>query len=466
MSRLVVVSNRVGPLRGAARAGGLAVALADALQRRRGLWFGWSGELAESPAVRARTQTTAGVTRATLDLTQAELDDYYNGFANRCLWPLFHYRLDLAAFDRRFYDGYQRVNRRFAQTLAPLLHDDDLVWVHDYHLLPFAETLREMGAQQKLGFFLHIPFPVRELLTALPSADRLVRALMAYDLIGFQTEGDLQAFRDYVLREAGGIIDGETLRAYGRKVIARAFPIGIDTAQFAQMARSEDARRDAERLKAAIFNRAQIIGVDRLDYTKGLPERFLAYQKLLEDYPDAHGQVSFLQIAPTSRGDVPEYVHIREELETLAGHINGRFAQFDWTPLRYINRAITRRQLAGLYRMSHIGFVTPLRDGMNLVAKEYVAAQDPVDPGVLVLSRFAGCARQMTAALIVNPYDVAGVAEALQTARHMAVEERRERHAELMRGLIENDVSRWCDDFLGVLDRVGPHAPGDAGPSA
>lgn len=454
MSRLVVVSNRVGPLRGTTRAGGLAVALAEALQRRRGLWFGWSGEVAETSEARVQTQTVSGVTRAVLDLSQAEHDDYYNGFANRCLWPLFHYRLDLTAFDRRFYDGYQRVNRRFAQGLAPLLREDDRVWVHDYHLLPFGETLRDMGCRQKLGFFLHIPFPVREIFTALPRHDRLVKALMAYDLLGFQTEGDLQCFTDYVLREAGGTLEGDTLRAYGRTVVARAFPIGIDTAQFARMAQSEEARRDAERLKAAIFNRTQIIGVDRLDYTKGLPERFLSYQKLLEDYPDAHGQVSFLQIAPTSRGDVPEYINIRQELETLAGHINGRFAQLDWTPLRYINRAITRRQLAGLYRMSRIGLVTPLRDGMNLVAKEYAAAQDPADPGVLVLSRFAGSGRQMPAALIVNPYDIAGVAEALQTARHMAIEERRERHADLMRGLLENDVTRWCDDFLAALDHA------------
>jgi len=456
MSRLVVVSNRVGPLRGTARAGGLAVALAEALQRRRGLWFGWSGDVAASDTgePRVQTQTMSGVTRATLDLSQSEHDDYYNGYANRCLWPLFHYRLDLTVFDRRFYDGYQRVNRRFAQGLAPLLRDDDVVWVHDYHLLPFGETLRDMGCQQKLGFFLHIPFPVREIFTALPGHDRLVRALLSYDLIGFQTEGDLQCFRDYVLREAGGRAEGDTLYAYGRKAVARAFPIGIDTEQFAEMASSDEAHRDAERLKAAIFNRTQIVGVDRLDYTKGLPERFLSYEKLLEDYPDTHGQVSFLQIAPTSRGDVPEYISIRRELEALAGHINGRFAQLDWTPLRYINRTITRRQLAGIYRMSRIGLVTPLRDGMNLVAKEYVAAQDPADPGVLVLSRFAGSSWQMPAALIVNPYDIVGVAEALQTARHMSLEERRARHAELMRGLLENDVAHWCEDFLAALDHA------------
>ena len=454
MGRLVAVSNRVGSLRGVTRAGGLAVALTEALQARRGLWFGWSGNVVESAAEHVEQQTINGVTRATVDLTTREHDDYYNGFANACLWPLFHYRLDLASFDRRFYDRYQRVNRRFAQALIPLLRDDDLIWVHDYHLLPFGEMLREAGCQQKLGFFLHIPFPVREIFTTLPMHECLVRALMAYDLVGFQTEADRQCFEDYVLREAGGTRDGDHLSAYGRTVVARAFPIGIDTEQFAAMAGSEEARRDAKRLKAAIFNRVQIIGVDRLDYTKGMPERFNAYEKLLENYPDTHGQVSFLQIAPTSRGEVAEYIHLRQELETMAGHINGRFAQLDWTPLRYINRAITRRQLAGLYRMSRIGLVTPLRDGMNLVAKEYVAAQDPNDPGVLVLSRFAGAARQMPAALIVNPYDAAGVADTLQRARHMDLGERRERHQELMQGLRENDVGQWANTFLGMLERV------------
>lgn len=454
MSRLVVVSNRVGPLRGTTRAGGLAVALADALQKRRGLWFGWSGEVSDSGQGRVQSQTVAGVTRATLDLSTAEHEDYYNGFANRCLWPLFHYRLDLAAFDRRYYDSYQRVNRRFAQALTPLLRDDDLVWVHDYHLLPFGDTLRELGAKQKLGFFLHIPFPVREIFTALPRHDRLVKALFAYDLVGFQTEADLSCFRDYVEREANGRVDGDSLYAYGRKMVAKAFPIGIDTVQFGQMAETDEARRDARRLRAAIFDREQIIGVDRLDYTKGLPERFLAYERLLEDYPDAHGRVSFLQIAPTSRGDVPEYINIRTELEGLAGHINGRFAQLDWTPLRYINRTVTRRQLAGIYRMSRVGLVTPLRDGMNLVAKEYVAAQDPDDPGVLVLSRFAGSAKQMSAALIVNPYDIAAVAEALQMALHMPVEARRERHHELLRSLLAEDVGGWAESFLGVLTRA------------
>jgi trehalose 6-phosphate synthase len=468
MKRLVVVSNRVGPLRGAVRAGGLAVALSAALQQRGGIWFGWSGEVTDQPEPRVKTQASGKVTRATLDLRADEHDDYYNGFANRCLWPLFHFRIDLTAYDRRYYDGYQRVNRHFAHSLWPLLRDDDTLWVHDYHLIAIGENLRAIGAQQRIGFFLHIPFPMREVLATLPHHDRLVQALFAYDLVGFQTEGDLQRFRDYVLREANGSVDGDQFGAYGRTIIARAFPIGVDAQNLAELAAGEEAGLDAQRLRAAIFSRDQIIGVDRLDYTKGLPERFHAYERLLETYPDTHGQVSYLQIAPTSRGEVPEYITLRNELEGLAGRINGRFAQVDWTPLRYLNRAVSRRQLAGIYRASRVGLVTPLRDGMNLVAKEYVAAQDPTNPGVLVLSRFAGAAKQMDAALIVNPYDIAAVADAMQTARCMPLEERRERHTTLMSGLLEYDIIAWCEDYLTQLTKVpvpaSPMRPLPSGP--
>jgi len=457
--RLVAVSNRVVHPRGAARGGGLAVALLDALRERGGLWFGWSGKISGGEAEPRADETTAGPIRlVTVDLTQAEHDDYYNGFANRSLWPLFHLRLDLAAFDRRYFDGYMRVNRRLAHTLWPMLRDSDRLWVHDYHLLPFAEALRERRCRQPIGFFLHIPFPVPEVLSALPHYRELLRALFSYDLLGFQTEDDVQRFRDCVLRECGGRAQGDALTAFGRRLVARAFPIGIDAREFAGLARSPSGLQEGQRARDNARGRTVIIGVDRLDYTKGIPERFCAIERLLESYPDAQGQVELLQIAPTSRGEVPEYMAIREQLEKLAGHINGRFGQLDWTPIRYINRALGRRQLAGLYRASRIGLVTPLRDGMNLVAKEYVAAQDPADPGVLVLSKFAGAARQMQAALIVNPYDMLGVSEALQRARHMAPEERRNRHAELMQGLLRDSADAWRESFLEQLERCSTPA--------
>lgn len=458
MARLVAVSNRVGPIKGAAKAGGLAVALIDALKASKGLWFGWSGKIAEATGG-THSEKGVGLSTLTTDLTPQEHEDYYNGFANRCLWPLFHFRIDLTAYDRRFYDGYRRVNTRFAQTLHPHLKPDDVLWVHDYHLIPFADTLREMGAKQRIGFFLHIPFPSREVVLTLPHQDRLLRALMAYDLLGFHTVRDCERFFDYAVNEIPGAVqEGDTLLAFGRRVRVKAFPIGIDAKEYAEFVWSEDGQRQWQRVKNALRGRAQIIGVDRLDYTKGIPQRFMAYERLLQDDPSSRGRVEFLQVAPLSRETVPEYATLRSELEHLSSRINGAFADVDWTPLRYINRTISRRGLSGLYRASRVGLVTPLRDGMNLVAKEFVAAQDPENPGVLVLSRFAGAAAQMTAAVIVNPYDTVAVAEALQTALNMPLEERQNRHRDLMRGLVEQDIHHWSADFLDTLRAVPAHA--------
>ena len=456
MSRLVIVSNRVGPVRDAARAGGLAVALVDALRARGGLWYGWSGDT-NNQSAGVKVEQAGALQLATADLTEDEYDDYYNGFANRCLWPLFHYRIDLTAFDRRYYEGYRRVNAKFASGLFPLLRKDDTIWVHDYHFLAFGNELRQMGAEQAIGFFLHIPFPSPEVLATLPNHDALVRGLFAYDVLGFQTSRDLERFCDFVVREAGGHVEGDHVTCFGRTIIARAFPIGIDTDGFAKMAaESEDARRQHEKAVRSLRGRAQMIGVDRLDYTKGLPERFQAFERLLDDYPDARGELVYLQIAPTSRGDVQAYREMRQELEGLSGHINGQYGEFDWTPLRYINRAFARRSLAGLYRASKIGLITPLRDGMNLVAKEYIAAQNPEDPGVLILSRFAGAIYQMPEAIAVNPYDIKEVADAIQNARYMSLEERRERFQALFDGLKRDDVAYWRDSFLATLEHEAP----------
>jgi len=452
MTRLVCVSNRVGPIQDVARAGGLAVALVDALRSFEGVWYGWSGRIDDHSGARLSMETSGELALATLDLTSDEYEDYYSGFANRCLWPLFHYRIDLTAFDRKYYQGYLRVNAKFAQGLYPLLQPDDLIWVHDYHFLAFANELRKMGANQPMGFFLHIPFPSKEVLATLPNHDALVRALFAYDVIGFQTKADVARFVDYVVTEAGGRQLGDKVRAFGRTIEVRAFPIGIDADAFAEIAATApEAVSQFNALKTVLEDRVQVIGVDRLDYTKGLPERFQAFERLLEDYPDTRKRVTFLQVAPPSRENVEEYQDIREELEGIAGHINGAYGDVDWTPLRYINRPFARRALAGLFRASKVGLVTPLRDGMNLVAKEFVAAQDPEDPGVLVLSRFAGAAYQMPEALIVNPYDIKGVADALQRARYMSREERVERHTALIEGLQREDVADWRDRFIDAL---------------
>jgi len=454
-ARLVVVSNRVGPVHGGAAAGGLAVGLVDALRESHGVWFGWSGRVGGSAdGNRVRTRDTGALTVATLDLAPDDYQGYYNGFANRCLWPLFHFRVDLSRYDAGEHATYTRVNAQFARQLLPLLASGDRIWVHDYHLFPLAAELRALGARQRLGFFLHVPFPPRDILNTLPVHEALVRALFEYDLVGFQTEQDLQRFFDYVEREAHGHVRGGRVRAYGREIRAGAFPIGIDVENIQRLAVSARSAREIERQRESLHGRSQIIGVDRLDYSKGLLRRLAAYEMLLERHPHTHGQLEFLQIAPVSRGDVPAYRDFRRELEQAASRINGRFARLDWTPVRCLTQSLPRATLAALYRVSRIGLVTPVRDGMNLVAKEYVAAQDPTDPGVLVLSCFAGAAQQMQAALLVNPYDAAATAEALLRARTLSLDERRARHAELMRGLVEYDVRRWRDEFLARL--AGP----------
>ncbi len=453
MSRLVVVSNRVAePSDTKARAGGLAVALLDALSEHGGVWFGWNGKVKPKTNSEPKLNQDGAITFATVDLSRKNYAEYYNGFANRTLWPLFHYRLDLTGFSQQNYSGYLQVNTMFANRLMGLLEDDDLIWVHDYHLIPLGKELRRAGSTQPMGFFLHTPFPAMEILTALPSHRTLVRALCAYDVVGFQTENDLRAFLDYIVHEAnGGIMGNHLVHAFGRTLRVEVFPIGIDTEAFVKAGRMMSHAGKAKRLLERLGDRAWIIGVDRLDYSKGLVERFKSFQRLLETHPEYRGKVTLIQIAPPSRSEVPEYKEIRRTLEAEAGHINGQFADFDWLPINYLNKSYTRHDLVGFFRASRVGLVTPLRDGMNLVAKEYVAAQNPEDPGVLVLSRFAGAARELDAALIVNPFDHDGVAEAISEGLEMPLEERRERWSAMMECLRANTLDVWRDNFLKAL---------------
>jgi trehalose 6-phosphate synthase len=449
--RLVAVSNRVGPVKGAAAAGGLAVALVGALRERGGIWFGWSGRTVGAGKARLHTEKADGITLATIDLSQHDYDGYYNGFSNNCLWPLLHFRIDLIKFERAQLETYWSVNRRFAQSLAKLLRPDDLVWVHDFHLLPLAEELRRQRMRQRIGFFLHTPFPPTEILSTLPVHESLTRALFAYDLIGFQTEDDLARFRDHVVRACGGRARGEKVSAFGREIRVGAFPIGIDVDQFKRYAFTAPGNKEYARMRKVLRGRDQFIGVDRLDYSKGLLRRMDAFGRYLESHPRAHGKVILLQVAPVSRGSIESYRNFRQELDREAARVNGRFARFDWTPVHYLNRALPRRTLAGLYRASRVGIVTPMRDGMNLVAMEYLAAQDAANPGVLVLSRFAGAAQYLREALLVNPYDGEETAEAMHLAREMTLQERRRRHEALMRRLEAHNVDDWRRDFVNAL---------------
>jgi trehalose 6-phosphate synthase len=453
LSRLVVVSNRVGVPDGSARAGGLEVAIRAALKRRGGLWFGWSGRVCEKKTDPPKRIDQDNISYVTVDLLQDDYDEFYNGFANRVLWPILHYRLDLAEFTRRDLGGYFRVNEYFARHLEDELEADDTIWVHDYHLIPFAKALRERGHKNRIGFFIHIPCPPPEILTALPNHEQLIPALCAYDLVGFQTAVDAANFSRYLADECGlERIDDDTFAYEGRSVRVGVFPVGVETEAFQRLARRAIESAFVQDVTDSLGGQAMIIGVDRLDYTKGIPERMAAFERFLINFPEWRNKVAYLQITPRSRSGIPEYADISRQVSGAVGRINGNFGEASWTPLRYINKAHSRTALAGLYRGARAALVTPLRDGMNLVAKEYVAAQDPHNPGVLVLSRFAGAARELTAALMVNPYDHEGVAIAINRALSMPLGERRERQAQNYRVLMANDITHWAERFLALLE--------------
>ena len=454
MSRLVVVSNRVAPItEGEPTAGGLAVGVLDALKQQGGIWFGWSGEITGEVASTANPGQTIGpITVFTVGLSRRDYDEFYRGFANGALWPTLHYQIGHARFDWKEFRGYRRVNALFARSLAALVRPDDMIWAHDYHLFCLAEALREAGLTNRVGLFLHTPFPAPAVFMTNPAHAELIRAMCRFDLLGFQTEPDRSAFADYVLREADGTALGDgRLHAFGRTVKTGVYPIGVHVDEARSEAEAPANRRYASRLRANLAGRKLILSVDRLDYSKGLPQRFAAFERFLEEFTARQGNVVFMQIAPPSRSDIQTYREIRHELEAEAGRINGRFAEVDWVPLRYLNRSFTRSALMPLYAEAQLGLVTPLRDGMNLVAKEYVAAQDPADPGVLVLSQFAGAARELDAALIVNPFDEAGVAAALDRGLAMQLAERRERHAAMLQVMRRNSLDAWRDRFEADL---------------
>jgi trehalose 6-phosphate synthase len=440
--------------RGGKSTGGLAVGLMAAFKEEGGLWFGWSGTTTAKEPGETKISTSGKTRFATIDLNEHEHEAFYNGFSNNTLWPLFHFLLAFFKYSRAEYDAYRRVNRFFARRLVPLLRPDDVIWVHDYHLIPLAHELRSAGVDQPIGFFLHVPFPNFDLLRALPCYDEILEALCDYDVVGLQTSRDLWSFHECLSqRHIGGEILGEgRVRAFGREFTAGAFPIGVDAGQCRALAGENPERPQLTRMRNSLRDRKLIIGVDRLDYSKGLELRFRAYESLLANHPTTRGQVVYLQIAPPTRSDIRTYDEIRQELEQAAGNINGRFAEIDWVPIRYLNRAYDRSALMSLLRMARVGLVTPIRDGMNLVAKEYVASQDPDDPGVLVLSKLCGAAIELgDGAVLINPYDKEGVAEGLQRAIDMPLEERRERHVAMYDILKRNDVHTWCRRFIDAL---------------
>ena len=453
--RLIIVSNRVAmPKKDGAAAGGLAVGVLAALEEHGGVWFGWNGKLVESSEPGPPEVTKKGnIDYATISLNETDYERYYNGYSNKVLWPICHYLLDFLRYDSADFDAYRRVNAQFARKLAGLIKPNDLIWVHDYHLIPLAGELRNAGFRNPIGFFLHTPFPCYEALRAVPGHEYLLRSMCAYDVIGFQTNRDLVAFESCV-REP--IVNAEldhqhVIRIAGEEVIADVFPIGVDVDGIADLAREAANHKRVKKLRKSLGGRDLIIGVDRLDYSKGLTQRFLSYERLLERYPNAQQNVSLMQVAPPTRTGVRAYDDIRSELEQVSGRINGRFSETDWIPIRYLNKGVARKPLMGMFRLAKVGLVTPVRDGMNLVAKEFLVSQDPDDPGVLVLSGMAGAAAELDDAVIVNPYDRDDVADGIATALNLSVGERKERHARMMATLRKNDINAWRTRFVDAL---------------
>lgn len=451
MARLVIVSNRV-PLPGKGpQAGGLAVVLKDIVKPGT-LWFGWSGRTGAHDGEDAKFAVDDGVSYATIDLAEETYKNFYVGMSNGALWPLFHFRLNQIDFCRKNFEGYRKANETFAKALAKLLLPDDIIWVHDYHFIPLAAHLRTLGVHNRIGFFLHVPFVPASVFAVMPPAESLLRDMCAYDLVGFQTETHRLDFFDCVRRLLKFHIDPKgTISAPLRTLATVVSPVGIEPEQFRRQAESSAKGRNGRRLKESLGDRSLMIGADRLDYSKGLPNRFEAFNRLLARFPEHLSRVHFLQIAAPSREDVAEYQALRPVLNRMAGEVNARHGSFDWVPLRYMSQGLARSTLAGFYRLARVGVVTPFCDGMNLVAHEYLAAQDATDPGVLLLSRFAGSASYLKDALIINPYDPDAIAEAMHEALVMGVLERQRRHARLMDCLTNLTASDYCNIFLSAL---------------
>jgi alpha,alpha-trehalose-phosphate synthase [UDP-forming]/trehalose-phosphatase len=458
--RLLVVSNRLPELRSAAdtkdarkrNVGGLVSALEPALRARQGVWLGWSGRTAaRADATRFGLDESANPKLAWVDFPEEWQRHYYNGLCNSALWPLLHSFPSRVRLAERDWTAYREANTAFAAAASRLVGPSDMVWVHDYHLLLLGQKLRERGHDGPIGLFSHVPFPGPDLFYILPWAEEVLMAMLDLDLVGFHTQSYAANFRSCVAAIPGTRVGDDVVEYRTRRTRIGAFPIGIIPQQFQGSA--AEATAEAANLMRAIAPNRLVLGVDRLDYTKGIPERLSGFARLLELYPEWRRKVSLVQISVPSRGDVPDYAEQRERVEHIVGRTNGEFGDADWVPIRYLYRSFSREQLSLLYRSAAVGYVTPLRDGMNLVAKEYVAAQDPADPGVLLLSRFAGAAAELTDALLTNPWYVDGLARDLDRALRMPREERLARHEKLLGSVARTTAISWAEDFLSTLAR-------------
>jgi trehalose 6-phosphate synthase len=461
---LVVVSNRVA--RGNVNepmTGGLAAALLPVVEKSGAIWVGSSGRVRDGAQKEpfAEIEALGAGALAMLDLPAAHYGGYYEGFANSALWPALHSRADLISSSQEDYFSYREVNAFMARALLRFKKPDSVFWIQDYHFLALGAELRDLGVTQPIGFFLHTPWPARTVIEGVPHHRELIEAMLAYDLIGFQTKDDCENFLEYVsssleLKVEDGVVTSE----HGRSRIA-VFPIGIDPEKFARQAAKAVSHPDVSRLRRSLNGEKLAIGVDRLDYSKGLVNRVNAFDQMWTLQPALKRTVTLLQVATPSRGAIEAYGNLQSELAQLIGDVNGRHGEVDWTPIRYLNKGFSQTVLAGLYRTAQVGVVTPLHDGMNLVAKEYVAAQNPADPGVLVLSKFAGAANELDTALLVNPHDIDGMARTIAIALSMPLLERRMRWEAMMARLHRHTIQQWFAEFVETLQerRIGKGEP-------
>jgi trehalose 6-phosphate synthase len=450
---VIVVSNRVARAKtDEPVSGGLAAALIPMVRDSGAIWVGTNDQAHDAAQYcTAEPEPLGKGALAKVNVPAWHYRGFYEGFANSALWPALHSRADLIRVAADDYASYREVNACMARALLRFAEPEARYWIHDYHFLPLGAELRALKVDRPVGFFLHTPWAARSIMAAVPNHRELTQAMLAYDLIGFQTDEDRRNFEDYLKHELGLAVIDETVASQWRLTQLATFPIGIDVDEFAARATKAIARPEVSRLRASLQGAKLVLGVDRLDYSKGLANRMLAFDRMLASEPSLKRAVSFLQIAVPSRGSIRAYRELKSELATLVGEVNGRHGEVDWIPIRYLNKSFAQSTLAGFYRAAHVGLVTPLQDGMNLVAKEYVAAQNPFDPGVLVLSAFAGAAKELDAALIVNPHDIDGMARQIAAALIMPLEERRERWRAMVGKLRSSPVQMWFSEFLQAL---------------
>ena len=463
---LVIVSNRLPIVLSKSRkqkwtvnlgSGGLVTALAPVLRDRGGTWVGWpgtaEGDTQEVNTLLQKHNKSIGYKLKPVHLTNSEIENYYKGFSNETIWPLFHDLIDHCKFKPEYWEAYQKVNKKFAAAVKETINDDDFIWIHDYHLISLISYLRKMGVKNKIGFFLHIPFPPTDIYTRLPWREEILDSLLEYDLIGFQTPRDRRNFiisvrtlvDDPEITGKGQVI---SIKRKSKVLRAGVFPISIDANEFANLAKTPEVRDKTWYLHENFPDQKLLLGVDRLDYTKGIPERLRAYRHAMRTYPELHGKLTFVQVVVPSRRDIYKYDALKMEIERLVSEINGEFSADGWVPIHYMYRSLSRSELSSYYSAAEIAIVTPLKDGMNLVAKEYCASNIE-EQGVLILSEFAGTAAQMkTGAILVNPHDTVACAEAIFQAVHMSAEERKTRMRKLRRNIRRYDIFWWVESFL------------------